>query len=386
MEKKLMLDAKRVVVVHLNNILLCPPVIQLVDNLLSNGHVVYLVSSHITELPERLLGHPCLQYTDIPRPNGNSLTDKLCRWKIRSKISKATVKRYMEKGDILWTTTDLCVRTLGRLVFGYRHVMQLMELEEWYPMFGNTRWLRFPIGKYAKRAWKTVVPEVNRAYIQKTWWNLDRTPCVLPNKPYRLDPGEVSQDMQAALDKIKNEKRKVIIFLGLFSMDRRLDEFANAVERLGDEYCLYMVGKPIDKYKKEFARLLKSCPSIQYLGYYPAPKHLLFLKYAHIGLLPYIPFVTMVCRSPLNALYCAPNKIFEYAGYGIPMIGTDVMGLRLPFEQYRIGVCCKQLTADAIGEAISEIEKNYDEMSANCKRFYDSVDLDQIVEKILYEA
>ena len=97
MEKKLMLDAKRVVVVHLNNILLCPPVIQLVDNLLSNGHVVYLVSSHITELPERLLGHPCLQYTDIPRPNGNSLTDNLYRWRIRSKISKATVKRYMEQ-------------------------------------------------------------------------------------------------------------------------------------------------------------------------------------------------------------------------------------------------------------------------------------------------
>ena len=30
----------------------------------------------------------------------------------------------------------------------------------------------------------------------------------------------------------------------------------------------------------------------------------------------------------LNALYCAPNKIYEYAGCNIPMIGTDVLGLK----------------------------------------------------------
>ena len=80
-----------------------------------------------------------------------------------------------------------------------------------------------------------------------------------------------------------------------------------------------------------------------------------------------------------------PNKIFEYAGFGVPMIGTDVPGLSQPFEKFDMGVCCKELSVDSIVDAIQKVEKRHDEMSVNCKKLYDSVDLDRIVEDILYE-
>ena len=111
-----------------------------------------------------------------------------------------------------------------------------------------------------------------------------------------------------------------------------------------------------------------------------------FLKYADIALVPYKPGkIEGSGFTILNALYCAPNKIYEYAGCNIPMIGTDVLGLREPFEKYNIGVCCKDLKPETIIDAIRYVDANHDEMVINAKAFYDSVDLDCIVNSIVNE-
>lgn len=65
------------------------------------------------------------------------------------------------------------------------------------------------------------------------------------------------------------------------------------------------------------------------------------------------------------------------------MIGTDVLGLKEPFERYDIGYCCEELTAECLIEKIKRIESRYTTMSKNTKRFYDSVNLDRIIENIL---
>ena len=117
---------------------------------------------------------------------------------------------------------------------------------------------------------------------------------------------------------------------------------------------------------------------------FPAPKHLHLLKYAYIGLLPYQPGnSTRPYISELNALYCAPNKIFEYSGYGIPMIGTDVIALKQPFEKYDMGLCIKDFSSNEIIKAIKNIENRYDEMARNCKRYYQDINLDNLLEDIL---
>lgn len=376
---------KRIAVVSLNNILKTPPVMHLVDNLLSNGHEVYLVSSNTREISSAILENPRLHCFDIPMKKGRGLPIRTLNRFIRTTKGKSAVKQAMNKADILWTATDETVRSLGRLVYKYKQVMQLLELEQWYPIATCVPFIKFPIDEYARHAWKVVVPEINRAYIQKAWWSLQKVPYVLPNKPYRLETGEPTVDMKAPLQRIANEKRKVVLFLGMVGRDRNLDVFAKAIEKLDDEYCLYIIGDPIDSYREEFKRLLEKRCSIRHLGFFPAPKHLLFVKYAYIGILPYIPKTNMAFRSQLNALYCAPNKIYEYAGFGVPMLGTDVLGLRQPFEQYNIGVCCKEISVDAVIASIRAIEMKHDVMSANCKRFYDSANLDELVESVLYE-
>lgn len=376
---------KTIVVVCLSDILRLPPVIHLVDNLLNNGHKVHLVGCMLEKLPQNILDHTQFSKYEVSLKQGTGLITSLYNRFIRGIKGNKAVKEAMKNADILWTTTDGTVKILGKTVQQYRHVMQLMEMEEWLPVSKYFPFIRFPIDKYAQRAWKVVVPEINRAYIQQAWWDIKNTPYVLPNKPYRIEAGEPTTDMMPAIEKIKNEKRKIILYLGLLNDDRSLDAFAEAVNKLGNNYCMYIVGSPTESYKDNFKKLMDKYPFIENLGFFPSPKHLHFVPYANIGLLPYVPKAAVIYRSKLNALYCAPNKIFEYAGFGVPMIGTDVLGLRQPFEQYNIGFCCKNYSPDTIIDAIHKIEQHHDEMSANCKKFYDSVDLDQIVEDILYE-
>ena len=76
------------------------------------------------------------------------------------------------------------------------------------------------------------------------------------------------------------EKRKKIIYLGVISADRDLQSFAEAVERVKEDYCLYLFGKFRGDGAEEFKKLCDSYSSLKYMGFFNPPKHLEFLKYA----------------------------------------------------------------------------------------------------------
>ena len=66
------------------------------------------------------------------------------------------------------------------------------------------------------------------------------------------------------------------------------------------------------------------------------------------------------------------------------MLGTRVPGLEIPFQQYQMGICCDR-NADSVVKALEMLSQNYDTRSRNSRRYYDSVDLDQIVEREILE-
>lgn len=373
---------ERVLIAHMGSILEYPPILNLIMNLLVNKKKVTLISGDTNnKIPRKIRDNVNFNFSPIPVTYGTSLIERLKRRFIVNQEFRRIVDNKMKEADVIWTTTDLTVRCLGKILFKYKHVMQLMELEESFPLYRGAKYLKFGIDEYARKAWKVVVPEENRAYIQKVWWNLPKLPYVLPNKPYQLSSGRVPDSMKEVLNEYNKERRKVVLYLGIVGKDRNLDAFATAIDRLGGEYCLYIVGSVRKSEEENFEELVKNHVNIKYLGYFPAPKHLLFLKKAYIGVLPYIPGKDLM-HSSLNALYCAPNKIYEYSGYGVPMLGTNVLGLKLPFEKFKIGFC-GELNANSIKENIKTIEKNYDKMSSNCFDFFNSTDLDEIVRSIL---
>ena len=374
---------RKIVVVCANDVMVYPPVINLVLNLLNNSHSVTLIGQNAVSLPEEIKNLKNFKYYSLPSKEKGSSFIKSIFFRIKRKNSLIKLtKKSMKDADILWTTTSETIGDLGKVVLDYKNVLQLMELTHDGYIFKNI--IKFPLGKIAAASWKTVVPEENRAYIQKVWWNLQKRPYVLPNKPYSLEYGEITSEMAKAIEVLKNEHRKILLYLGGIWPDRDLTTFSDAVDKLGDKYCLCIIGKPYGKEAEKSLSTLIKKDSVIYLGSYKAPKHLAFVRYAHIGLLPYRPTFDAGV-SELNALYCAPNKIYEYAGFDIPMLGSDVLGLKNQFEKFNIGVCCDMQNVSDIINGINKIEQEYEVMKSNCKLFYDSVDLDDIVSKIINE-
>lgn len=373
----------KILIIHTSEIYTFPPVISLIQNLLNNGHEISLITYDVKGLEKEYLDK--IRFCLVRSNRKFNRVVRCLLYPIRKLELRRALKYYGKDTDIVWTTTDGAIRDIGKPLLNYRHIMQLMELVEDIPLIPNQKLFMTDLKKYATFAYRVVVPEINRAYIQKAWWELKQKPYVLPNKPYKLISGKLSDHENEMLHQIQKETRNIILYQGVFALDRNLDAFAEAIEILGiDQYCLYIMGKN-NHAKNMHENLCHKYNHVKYLGYIPAPKHLYFTKYAYIGLLPYIPSKKICHYSILNAMYCAPNKIYEYSAFGVPMLGTDVAGLEIPFSKYNMGICCKNLAPQKIAEDIKKIELNYTTMSKNSRKFFTDTDLDRIVHEILYD-
>lgn len=372
---------KKITIVHVGDFLGYPPVISLIENLLKNSITVDLISSsNVENIAREILDNPLFEYIHIEPVKNRTLIHKLVNvFQTRKKFQTA-VDESMKNSDLLWTTTDITVKILGDQLLKYKHVMQLMELVQRMPLFSRSRFFDFPLSKYAQVAHKVVVPDMDRAYIQQAWWDLPTLPTVLPNKPYTISTSELSENTRNSLEKIKKENRKILLYSGFIGKERNILDFAEAISQRSD-YCLYVLGK-ISNTDTEFKERLKHFSNVEYLGYHTAPSHLEFIKYADIGLTPYVPTKSDL-HPEINALYCAPNKIYEYSAFGVPMIGTNVLGLLRPFEQYGIGRCVENMEPESILSCLEYIDEHHEEMSQDCYKFFAKDDLDKIVKEII---
>lgn len=373
----------KIMVIHLNNINLCPPAINLVENLVEHGHEVMLVSHNISDMKSIYANKEKLKRFDlgeyaIPK---SKVKKYWLRFKARKKARKF-ICEHIKEYDRVWTTSEITVRDVGNILLnsGVKHILQLMELTDYVPQIGNFKVFSFDIETFAQRAYKVVVPEINRAHIVKVRWHLKDLPEILPNKPYTVNVSEdgISQKAIEIINFLKKQDKKIILYQGGFTKDRKFDQFADAAKELEDDYILCLMGKD-NEYRRE---ICAKYPHVHYLGFLQPPEHLVIAKYAHIGILTYYP-VKEAFYSDLNAVYCAPNKTFEYALYKLPMIGTNVPGLSEIFEKYEVGCCIEKDDKRSVIEAVRYVENNYATMKRNCKLYFDSVNLDEIVENII---
>ena len=360
-----------------------PPAVSLVSNLLEIGcRVSLLACGDDSCLPHAVRNNEQFEFVCLGS-RGGSLFRRISMLHSVPHEIRAFLSARRDEIDIVWTTMAVDVRDAGKQLNHFPHVMQIAELTEKVPAFFHTN--RPPYSKLtiklARKAKKVVVPEYNRAFIQQTLWRLSETPSVLPNKPSALNELPTNLDRELIL-RFENETRKIVLYQGLFADDRDLAPFADAIDSLEGEFVLYLMGKASDqKQQNLIEEIIRSHTNIEYVGFVPAPNHLAYTKFARIGLLPYKPSYDGAC-PPLNALYCAPNKIWEYSRFGVPMIGSDVPGLTGVFARFNCGVTAKN-NAASIAEAIREVDDAHDLMSSGSLKLYSSVDTQQIVKNIV---
>lgn len=343
-----------------------PPIISVSSILSDLGHKVEVISSEVNSKTADLFKEKGIKYVEFPYANAINPFHKLYEYR----MFRNKVKQYLAKStfDLLWIEGAHTIRSLGDFIKKYRYILQISELHT-----GHTAQLK-AIGKVIHNAETVVMPEYNRTVIYKTWFNLKKRPSVLPNKPYMVPNTE---ELEGLKKKIFNnyqelKDKKIILYQGLIDKDRDLSNFIKAVKELGNEYKFVMVGKDggmVNYY-------ISIDNNIAHIDFMPVPDYFVFTANAYIGILSYDSAI-------LNNAYCAPNKIYEYGNFGLPMIGNDIPGLRYSIEKANAGIIVDEDNVDSIKNAILKIDADYEEYSKASKALFEECDNRKTIDDII---
>lgn len=323
-------------------------------------HNVFLCKKEIelySKIPHTKIISGVLYYTDIAIK------------KIISHRLKTVLERVLDNNSRLWIVNELTVLYAGTSFWQNKDF--LFTIYELHNKSFKTR----NIVKTAQNAKRVIVPEYCRAQIMKNWFQLKKLPVVLPNKsdiPRNTDLDERGIKAIETLDSIRNTGKKIIIYMGGINRERPLDSLLEAI-KMNEKYVLAIMGRR-SPYLTELES--KYSEHIKYLGYYQPPQHIEIAKHCDIGLLIYVPISK---EQSLNALFCAPNKIFEYTGIGLPLIANDIPGLRFSIKYYECGALVDFSDKKDINQALSIIDTNYKKLSSNARAFYSSVNIDKTI-------
>lgn len=264
--------------------------------------------------------------------------------------------------DILWVIHVNSLLPVRSLFKGKKYIFSDYE---WYDHDKH----RYKASRYAERhATVNVVCEENRAWLAKCNFNLNELPFVLPNKMWRRYGGETSE----ALLPDSQKSKKIILYQGILHKERPIDALCEVVSSM-PEFCLLLLGEE-SSYSKE---LLKRYQNVYFHPFVTPPHHLAITKQAYIGIVVYDG------DNSLNCAYCAPNKIWEYSMYDIPMLYNNIPGLNYTIGNYNAGEVISLKDIESIKQAIYKIDNDYDAYKKGSALFYSSCNIGIIIDGIL---
>jgi hypothetical protein len=348
---------KKVLVPSIRNLKILPPVISLV-NCLADGLADVTVYSYQLDKESYASSVKLVSISEEPYPQSF----------LKRVVAKATVFisfyifliKNAKVFDIIWIGVwDYpMINTLSRL-FGFKGkiVYQFHELEP------NKY-------KFCSRADFCVIPEENRLWITYFEGSLKRKPLLLPNIPFLNY--ELSNEVPAEIADIKNQNRRIVLYQGLIDFKKRcINELLAAFTYLPDSICLVIMPMPntsVDVLNALKLKIkdLKIDNKVSILKSQTPPFHLNFIKHADVGIGLYRP-------TSLNQIYAAPNRLYEFAKYGVPIILPDfpsfnALSYKYPFAINAVDPESSELIAKHIVEICNE--DNFMIGRKNMERFF----------------
>lgn len=373
------MELKKVILIQIDSILKYPPTLSLINELCEANKEIFVLTTDVSaHLKNSLPNSVKLIKVGDEYSYSLSVAHKLIQLvKIRKECWKRIDQLY-DNDTVLWVMSNITVKHLGMKLIGYRYNLHLFELLENIYYFGKLPFAKLDLATLCRKANKVIVCEYNRAQITKTWFKLDELPLIITNKPAPNDIEKYSpviHDLKGREIIRLLENKKIILYQGIVDQERPIQVIAEAVESLSDEYAfVVMTGsecQDLTKYSKTFV-----------ISFVTPPYHLEITSWAYIGILIYTP-VYGSFSSPLNSIYCAPNKLYEYAQFGLPMIGNDIPGLKYTIEYNDMGICVENLGSNEIRDAIICIEETYKKKSLNSKNFFQNTTNKKAIERAL---
>lgn len=364
---------KQVVYFCFQNIEKKPPCLSEVLQLRDRGyHVVLVTPDYGQDYLNRIreMGVDCMPYTLYK--SRNLFLQKARNYFSYKKLWDKVRNEIWNDDTILWVGTE-------ESLMKHRHF-----LKNFHPLVANAleyyedEWWTSRIPEFRKMVDIWTACEPHRAILMERQWGLGKLPHVLRNKPYDhprqrcMNPS--TPEMEGLIQQIRG--KKTLLYQGAIVADRDLSTLADILKRADSDFYLTLSG-PVEG--DALQKVRDRYDKVIYLGNIPYAYFLEVTSYAHIA-------VAFYNDTSLNNRYCAPNKIYEYSGFGIPMLCNDIPGLTSTVGESGAGICVDFSDPDAVIRALHEMDSEYDRFSRNAMRFYDDTDNGSAMDAILKNA
>ena len=330
-----------------------PPIISVIEHLIELKVQLTLITSGISKSSRVKLINRNVNVIDIGIIPTNKLRKILYFLKFRKRVLEII---QVSNKDVIWVGSADAAIVIGKKLVKFNYILQVQEL------YYSTKFFFNVLKKYVKNAKLIVVPLRERALLARHFFLLKNLPMVMHNKPFnkyfKYDDGK--NDITNSLKKALTEK-KIILYQGGIAHVRNSHNLIKLSNVLTDDYIMVLMG-PITK---KISLILNDYPKTIHINRIDAPLHLQITKLAHIGIIDY-------CADDLNSVFCAPNKIFEYSKFGIPIIANNL--LSLPELRFlKIGETFDYSQEKSFIDSIRLIESYYSTYSKNSLNYFNSI-------------
>ena len=173
-----------------------------------------------------------------------------------------------------------------------------------------------------------------RSRIMKDHYKLKNIPEIVKNIPNPSIKDELLK--RSVLEKkfkiFEKSNDLIIVYQGLISQKRGIEKIVMDLSKIRNSKIL-LIGNGNEKYIKYLKNLFKkrSMKNIYFLGNVDLKTLYSILNISDCGIISY-------SNINLNNKYCAPNKLYEYALFNLPMITSSQNLFKKTFEKYNIGI------------------------------------------------
>lgn len=211
---------------------------------------------------------------------------------------------------------------------------------------------------FVKYADLVIAANEERASLMQEHYHLDFKPTVVQNIPQipKISEDEKNGILLRYPQLVRRTARdRLIYYQGFIDLSRLLDRFMGALNYLPKEYRMVIVGDGPDFERlRNMGRAFEREDRFIMLGRIEHRLLPLIASLMDVGIVTYP-------STGLNNIYCAPNKVFEYAQAGIPIIATNQPTLRRLIQGYRVGRLVEDPeNPEHIAEIIKDVAENKD--------------------------
>lgn len=158
------------------------------------------------------------------------------------------------------------------------------------------------------------------------------------------------------------------VFFGAAIREHAIMECLRAVQAAGSWTLTVKGMMPADvrdSIDRQFGELIESGRLVLDHGYVDQSEVVDYLRQFDIGFCLYN--FQHIRKIDFNYLSCPSGKMFSYFGAGLPVVGTDILGLR-PVPENDAGVLVKGLSPATIDSAVQAVTQNYERYSSGSAR------------------